>query len=71
MDGRATGSLLPLRHTQDPERKRQCLVAGDGSVKVRDSAGKVLVEHDFADRPVCEHGELDVTPDLKLLWRSR
>ena len=57
--------------TQDPERKRQCLVAGDGSFEVRDSAGTVLVEHDFADRPVCEHDELDVTADLKLLWRSR
>ena len=57
--------------TQDPERKRQCLVAGDGSFEVRDSAGTVLVEHDFADRPVCEHDELDVTADLKLVWRSR
>lgn len=57
--------------TQDPERKRQCLVAGDGSFEVRDSTGNVLVEHDFADRPVCEHDELDVTANLKLVWRSR
>ena len=40
-------------------------------MEVRDSAGKVLVEHNFADRPVCEHDELDVTADLKLEWRSR
>ena len=57
--------------TEDPDRKRQCLVAGDGSFEVRDSTGKVLVEHDFADRPVCEHEKLDVTADLKLVWRSR
>ena len=56
--------------TQDPERKRQCLVDGDGSFQVRDSTGNVLVEHDFADRPVCEREELDVT-DLELVWRSR
>lgn len=57
--------------TQDPDRKRQCLTDGDGSFEVRDSAGTALVEHDFADRPVCEHDELDVTADLKLVWRSR
>ena len=57
--------------TQDPDRKWQCLTDGDGSFEVRDSTGKVLVEHDFAARPVCEHDELDVTDDLKLLWRSR
>jgi hypothetical protein len=51
--------------TQDPEPKQQCLTDGDGSFEVRDSAGTVLVEHDFADRPVCEHDELDVTADLK------
>ena len=56
--------------TQDHRRKRQCLVAGDGSFEVRDSTGKVLVEHDFADRPVCEHEELDVTGDLELAWQE-
>jgi hypothetical protein len=57
--------------TQDPERKRQCLVDRDGSFQVRDSTGRVMVEHDFADRPVCEREELDVTADLELVWRSR
>jgi hypothetical protein len=57
--------------TEDPDRKQQCLVAGNGSFEVRDSAGTVLVEHDFADQPVCEHDELVVTADLKLVWRSR
>ena len=45
--------------TQFTDRERQCLVAGDGSFEVRDADGAVLVEHDFADRPVCEHDELD------------
>lgn len=54
--------------TQDPDRERQCLVAGDGSFEVRDSDGTVLVEHDFADRPVCEHDELEVTGDRELVW---
>ena len=54
--------------TQDPDRERQCLVAGDGSFEVRDADGAVLVEHDFADRPVCEHDELEVTDDLELVW---
>lgn len=56
--------------TQDPRRKRQCLVAGDGSFQVRDPAGKVLIEHDFADKPVCEREELDLTTDLKLVWHN-
>lgn len=54
--------------TQDPDRERQCLVAGDGSFEVRDADGAVLVEHEFADRPVCEHEELEVTDDLGLVW---
>jgi len=57
--------------TQDPERKWQCMVGRDGSFQVRDSTGNVLVEHDFADRPVCEREELPVTADLELVWRSR
>lgn len=54
--------------TQDPDRERQCLVAGDGSFEVHDADGEVLVEHDFADRPVCEHDEMQVTDDLELVW---
>jgi hypothetical protein len=54
--------------TQFPDRERQCLVAGDGSFEVRDADGAVLVEHDLADRPVCEHDELEVTDDLELVW---
>ncbi len=54
--------------TQFTDRKRQCLVAGDGSFEVRDADGAVLVEHDFADRPVCEHDELEVTDDLEVVW---
>ena len=54
--------------TQDPRRKRQCLVAGDGSFEVRDPTGHVLVQHDFADKPVCEREELEVTDDLELVW---
>ena len=56
--------------TQDPDRDRQCLVAGDGSFEVRGADGVVLIEHDFADREVCEHDELVVTDDLKLVWRE-
>lgn len=54
--------------TQFTDRERQCLVAGDGSFEVRDADGAVQVEHDFADRPVCEHDELEVTADLELVW---
>ena len=54
--------------TQFPDRERQCLVAGDGSFEVRDSVGTVLVEHDFADRAVCEHDELELTDDGDLVW---
>ena len=54
--------------TQFTDRKRQCLVVGDGSFEVRDADGAVLVEHDFADRPVCEHDELEVTDDLEVVW---
>lgn len=56
--------------TQFTDRERQCLVGGDGSFEVRDAAGAVLVEHDFADRPVCEHDELMVTHDLELVWHD-
>jgi hypothetical protein len=54
--------------TQFTDRERQCLVAGDGSFEVRDSSGTVLVSHDFADRPVCEHDELELTGDGDLVW---
>jgi hypothetical protein len=54
--------------TQFTDRKRQCLVAGDGSFEVRDPTGNVLVQHDFADKPVCERDELEVTDDLEVLW---
>ena len=54
--------------TQFTNRERQCLVGGDGSFEVRDAAGVVLVEHDFSDRPVCEHDVLTVTADLELVW---
>src|SRR6476620_9235988 len=47
--------------TQFTGRKRQCLVADDGSFAVRDPTGNVLVQHDFADKPVCERDELEVT----------
>jgi hypothetical protein len=56
--------------TQFPDRERQCLVAGDGSFEVRDADGAVLVEHDFADHPVCEHDEMEVTDDLELVWED-
>ena len=56
--------------TQFTDRERQCLVAGDGSFEVRDARGALLVEHDFADRPVCEHDELEVTRDGALVWRD-
>ena len=54
--------------TQFPDRERQCLVAGDGSFEVRDSSGTVIVSHDFADRPVCEHDVLEVSDDGDLVW---
>ena len=54
--------------TQFTDRERQCLVAGDGSFEVRDAAGTVLVQHDFADREVCEHEKLEITDDLELEW---
>lgn len=54
--------------TQDPDRERQCLVAGDGSFEVRGADGEVLIEHDFADREICEHQELEVTDGLELTW---
>lgn len=54
--------------TQFTDRERQCLVAGDGSFEVRGSDGEVLIEHDFADREVCEHEELMVNEDLELVW---
>jgi len=54
--------------TQFTDRERQCLVAGDGSFEVRDADGAVLVHHDFADRDVCDHEELEITDDLELEW---
>ena len=54
--------------TQFTDRERQCLVAGDGSFEVRDATGAVLVRHDFADREVCQHKELEITDDLELEW---
>ena len=54
--------------TQFTDRDRQCLVAGDGSFEVRSADGAVLVQHDFAARPVCEHDELEVTDLLELVW---
>lgn len=54
--------------TQFTDRERQCLVDGDGSFEVRDSQGTVLAEHDFADRAVCEHDELELTRDGDLVW---
>lgn len=57
--------------TQFPDRERQCLAAGDGSFEVLDAAGAVIVEHDFADRPVCERDELVVTDDLEVVWHDQ
>jgi hypothetical protein len=54
--------------TQFTDRERQCLAAGDGSFEVRAAAGTVVVRHDFADREVCEHEELEITDDLELEW---
>jgi hypothetical protein len=54
--------------TQFTDRERQCLVAGDGSFEVRDSRGTVLVQHDFADRPVCERDVLALIGDGDLVW---
>ena len=72
------GSDRPLRDaaldpafrfdTQVTDRERQCLVAGDGSFEVRGADGEVLIEHDFADREVCEREELTVNEDLELVW---
>ncbi len=52
--------------TQFPDRERQCLVAKDGSFEVRDAAGTMIVRHDFADREICEHEELEITDGLEL-----
>lgn len=54
--------------TQFTDRERQCLVAGDGSFEVRDASETVIVRHDFADREICEHEELEITDDLELEW---
>ena len=54
--------------TQFTDRERQCLVAGDGSFEVRDAAGTVIARHDFAEREVCEHEELEITDELELEW---
>lgn len=54
--------------TQFTDRERQCLVAGDGSFEVRGADDEVLIEHEFAEREVCEHDELVVNEDLELVW---
>jgi hypothetical protein len=54
--------------TQFTDRERQCLVAADGSFEVRGRDGDVLIRHEFADREVCEHEELEITDDLELEW---
>ncbi len=36
--------------------------------EVRDADGTVIVRHDFADREICEHEELEITDDLELEW---
>ena len=54
--------------TQFTDRERQCLVAGDGSFEVRDAAGTVIARHEFPDREICEHEELQITDDLELEW---
>ena len=56
--------------TQFTDRELQCLVAGDGSFEVHDSRGTVLVEHDFADRSVCEHDVIELADDGALVWRD-
>ena len=38
------------------------------AVEVRDAAGTVIARHDFADREVCEHEELQISDDLELEW---
>jgi hypothetical protein len=35
---------------------------------VRDPSGTVLVEHDFAVRPVCERDALSLIGDGDLVW---
>ena len=66
------GALDPIFtfDTQFTDRELQCLVAGDGSFEVRDSHGTVLVEHDFADRSVCEHDVLELVEDREIVWRD-
>ena len=55
--------------TQWVERELQCLVAEDGHFEVRDSAGEMIVRHDFADRPVCEGDVIVLGPDGSLTWQ--
>lgn len=64
------GALEPAFRfdTQFTDRERQCLLAGDGSFEIREPDGTVVVEHDFANRAVCEREELKVTDELQLVW---
>ena len=66
------GALEPAFRfdTQFTDRERQCLVAGDGSFEIREPDETVVVEHDFANRAVCEREELAVTEELQLVWTN-
>ena len=46
----------------------QCLLEQDGGFEVRDAEGAVLVRHEYADRPVCEHDVLVLGADGALSW---
>lgn len=54
--------------TQFVRRELQCLVAEDGRFEVRRTGGGVVVSHEFADRPVCEHDTIVLAPDGSLTW---
>ena len=54
--------------TRFMKRELQCLVAEDGHFEVRDPDGDLVVSHDFADRPVCEHDVIVLGPDGSLTW---
>ena len=55
--------------TRFMNRELQCLVAEDGHFEVREPDGDLVVSHDFADRPVCEHDVLILGPDGSLTWQ--
>ena len=55
--------------TRFMNRELQCLVAEDGHFEVREPDGDLVVSHDFADRPVCEHDVIVLGPDGSLTWR--